>query len=119
MVLNGRFCELQSCWKSSFVILFPEVVGTRIQMRKTIAMLIVCGDTDCKGHAVQWLYPGCYSNRPVPHHSIFTSGNNRLREIGSLTSNWFFLMYEMPVPSVEDQKISIAAGRMRDMPGIY
>ncbi|GFX67479.1 hypothetical protein TNCV_3463681 [Trichonephila clavipes] len=57
-------------------------------------MLIVYGDADCIGHSTRWLYQKRYTNRRVPHPTTF---------------------------AIEDfiTRISVAAGRIHDMPGIF
>ncbi|GFV25462.1 hypothetical protein TNCV_1147321 [Trichonephila clavipes] len=56
----------------------------------------------------------------VPHHTTFVKSEQKV------TRDWFFneltgSLYEMPVSSLEDliAPISVAAGRIRDMPEIY
>ncbi|GFV47291.1 hypothetical protein TNCV_4829471 [Trichonephila clavipes] len=84
-----------------------------------VDMLIVYRAADWNGHANRWLYQERSRNRRVPHHMTFASVNRRLLESGS--NHKKSLVCKAPVPLVENliAEISVAAFRIRDMPGIF
>ncbi|GFV32399.1 uncharacterized protein TNCV_1676851 [Trichonephila clavipes] len=84
---------------------------------KLVDKLIVNGATDCNEHAVRRFYKKRYTDRRVPNHTILASENRRESGSGHVMG----LVYETSVPSAEDliAQISVAAERIRGMPGIF
>ncbi|GFX05838.1 hypothetical protein TNCV_1662771 [Trichonephila clavipes] len=95
MVLKGRFHENRYCRKLSFV----RSVSRNRRMNsysneELVGMMILCRAADCNGYTAWSLYQERYPNRRIPHHKTFAIKDLIVR-------------------------ISVAAGRISDMPGIF
>ncbi|GFW84554.1 hypothetical protein TNCV_457351 [Trichonephila clavipes] len=119
MALYQRFRENRSCWKSSFTSISRSSRLNSYSNEELADMLIVCKAADCNRHANRQLYQESYPNRRISHYANFESVNKMGYE--SVSGYMNSLVYQSPAPSVDDlsARISVAAGRIRDISGIF